>query len=68
MKTCKKCKREFEPDKKNRILCEYCRNIKKDIESLSEFVYKSEKYNKEHGTNYSYGQAQALLFFGKIKL
>ncbi len=68
MRTCKKCNRAFEPDKPNRILCEYCRNIKKDVESLGEFVYKLEKYNKKHGTKYSYGQAQVLLFFGKIKL
>lgn len=68
MKTCKKCNRVFEPDKPNRILCEHCRKQPIKKETIKEFVAKLEKYNKENKTNYSYGQAQALLFFRKIEL
>lgn len=68
MKTCKRCKRSFKPDKSNRLLCEYCRSGKSDVESIHTFMHKLNRYNEKHGTNISYGKAQELLFFEKINL
>lgn len=39
---------------------------KKHLDHLDRICLEINKYNKEHGTNYSYGEYTALIRIGKI--
>ena len=43
------------------------KRIPKSYDSLERKCAEIAEYNKEHGTNYSYGQHTALVRLGKIK-
>lgn len=40
---------------------------KKSLDHLDRICLEINKYNKEHGTNYSYGEYTALIRIGKIR-
>lgn len=43
-------------------------NSKRKLDSIETKCLELKKYNKEHGTHYSYGQYTTLVRLGKINL
>ena len=76
-KTCIRCKLAFQTDKEHETVCPDCQKFSQKNRkqkkkppklSIAQVVEALEKYNKEHGTCFTYGQFSELIRIGKIEI
>ena len=56
-------KSQNEPENKEKF-----HRVRPDSVPIRAYVAEIEKYNREHGTSYTYGQFESLVHNGKIKI